>query len=131
MVIYTMFYKKQLSQLGNHDFTAANAARTVARRVRSPNNQFWGEIAAILFLQIRHDGLGAVLDAQLFVNVLEMIVHGPGADLEQLGNFLVQRAPAQMGHHLVLTRSQVRKRVLCGIAHQKIDLLLEILPDPA
>ena len=83
-----------------------------------------------LFLQILHDGLGAVLDAQFFVNVLEMIVYRPSADMEPFGDFLVQRAPAEVVHDLMLAGSQMRERILPRTARQKIDLLLEIMPHP-
>ena len=94
-------------------------------------NQFWPARVMALFLQILHDGLGTVLDPQFLVNVLEMIVYRPGADLEPLGDFLVQRAPAEMVHDLMLTWGQVRKCILPRIAHQKIDLLLKIMPHPS
>ena len=95
----------------------------LAWNTHAPNNQFWGESIAVLLLQVLHDGLSAILDAQFFVNVLEMVVHGPGADLEHLGDFLIQRAPAKMGHYLMLAGGEMRERVPPWIARQKIDLL--------
>ena len=62
------------------------------------------------------------------VDILEVIMHRPDADSEQLGDLLVQRAPAKMGHHLVLAWRQVRQGGAARLSGQELNLILEVLP---
>src|SRR3982074_2079665 len=68
-----------------------------------------------LFMQVLHDGIRAVVGAELFKDFLQVTVDGPGADAKQAGDFLIRMAFAEQRKNLVFAVGQLRQMV-CGTA---------------
>ena len=81
------------------------------------------------FLQVLDEGLGATVNVQFFVNVLEMVMDRPDANGEGAGDLLVQKAFADVTEYFLLPGGETGQAGGFVAALSGCKEILEVIPD--
>src|SRR5437773_12255903 len=81
------------------------------------------------FLQVLDEGLGATVNVQFFVNVLEMVMDRPDANGEGAGDLLVQKAFADITEYFLLPGGETGQAGGFVAALSGCKEILEVIPD--